>query len=340
MKQYSHAAVAGTFDRLHRGQKQLLIRALKETSRLSIGIATIDLLSGKLLSRTIQDYEIRKKRVRDYINSQRVDCKVDYFPLSDIYGIARHDTTLEALFVTPATYANAEKVNQFRMQKSLSRLDIVSVPLVKSTDGGVISSGRIRLGEINRNGFAYRDIFKGKTKLVMPEKLRSTLRKPLGKVIGHPEKLKETIDNVVNSLKKLQPLLTIAVGDIISQTLIDAGWIPDIKIIDFKSRREIIDKAAIISMADEKKIVNQPGTVSAVAAERFKELIDAVVKNPTKATLVVDGEEDLTALPAILLAPLGAVVLYGHFNLGVILVEVTEEKKEEIRKILEMFNHD
>jgi uncharacterized protein (UPF0218 family) len=56
-----------------------------------------------------------------------------------------------------------------------------------------------------------------------------------------------------------------------------------------------------------------------------------------KQTIVVAGEEDLLALPAILLAPLGAIVLYGQWDRGAILVKVNEEKKKEVLGIVEKF---
>jgi len=43
----------------------------------------------------------------------------------------------------------------------------------------------------------------------------------------------------------------------------------------------------------------------------------------------VTGEEDLLALPAIVLAPLGSVVLYGQYDKGVVINEVTEELKKK-----------
>lgn len=49
--------------------------------------------------------------------------------------------------------------------------------------------------------------------------------------------------------------------------------------------------------------------------------------------IFVRGEEDLATLPVILLAPIGAVVLYGQPDEGVVFVEVTKKKKEEIRAL-------
>ena len=48
--------------------------------------------------------------------------------------------------------------------------------------------------------------------------------------------------------------------------------------------------------------------------------------------LVVDGEEDLLALPSILFAPLNAYVLYGQPNEGIVVVSVTESLKIKVQR--------
>jgi len=50
--------------------------------------------------------------------------------------------------------------------------------------------------------------------------------------------------------------------------------------------------------------------------------------------IVVDGEEDLATLPAILYAPLGSAVVYGQPNEGSVLVEVTPEKKKHVMDLM------
>lgn len=53
--------------------------------------------------------------------------------------------------------------------------------------------------------------------------------------------------------------------------------------------------------------------------------------------LLVDGEEDLLALPAIVHAPIGGVVYYGQPQQGLVEVMVTEEKKREVLALLKQF---
>ncbi|MCJ7713870.1 GTP-dependent dephospho-CoA kinase family protein, partial [Candidatus Bathyarchaeota archaeon] len=53
-----------------------------------------------------------------------------------------------------------------------------------------------------------------------------------------------------------------------------------------------------------------------------------------RAQIVIDGEEDLLTLIVILHAPKNAFVIYGQPNEGIVLIKVTEKRKEEVRSIL------
>jgi hypothetical protein len=50
----------------------------------------------------------------------------------------------------------------------------------------------------------------------------------------------------------------------------------------------------------------------------------------TKRSLIIDGEEDLLTLPAILFAPLNVYIVYGQFEEGIVALPVTEDLKEKI----------
>ena len=50
--------------------------------------------------------------------------------------------------------------------------------------------------------------------------------------------------------------------------------------------------------------------------------------------ILVDGEEDLLALPAIFLAPINSLVLYGQPNQGFVLVKITDTVRLIAMKIL------
>ncbi len=86
------------------------------------------------------------------------------------------------------------------------------------------------------------------------------------------------------------------------------------------------------------KAVNNPGTLSPRVSQIFQKAVYDRLKTGSRQVIVIRGEEDLTTLPAILFAPLHSVVLYGQMGLGVVAVEVTEEKKGEVEAILQKFH--
>ena len=80
-------------------------------------------------------------------------------------------------------------------------------------------------------------------------------------------------------------------------------------------------------------VVSGPGYIAKDAIIAIKQW----AKNPKTTLLVVDGEEDLLALPAIAYVPLGNVVFYGQPQEGLVQVIVTKEKKQEVLALLAHF---
>jgi uncharacterized protein (UPF0218 family) len=52
-----------------------------------------------------------------------------------------------------------------------------------------------------------------------------------------------------------------------------------------------------------------------------------------KGKIIVEGEEDLAALPALMLAPEGALVLYGQPGEGIVAVRAGRESASRAREI-------
>ena len=137
--------------------------------------------------------------------------------------------------------------------------------------------------------------------------------------------------------------MVIAVGDIIVDSLLKKGIESEVKIIDFRSRRQPLHRMWVDKKGKNffefktAPVVNQPGTINIRTAERLRNLIQNTLYKKEKSWLIIEGEEDLLALPAILFAPLGALVIYGHWQLGVVGVEVTEKTKDRAKSILNRF---
>ncbi len=322
MFEYQHLVFAGTFDHFHVGHQKMIDQAFKLAHFVSLGIATKKLCNEKILSSKIQPFAKRKKIIEKYLHENKYSNRAKLFPLSDIYGSSVTDYSIDAILVTKNTKHNAEKINEIRLKNGLKLLKIITSPLFLADDGKEISSERIRLGEISPSGHSYSHDFSSSKTLHLPVSLRESLRKPLGKI---------------NNGELAGPMI-ITVGDIVSSSLLKIGIDPAIKIIDNKTRREKIKhKEKELTIANRHEIRNNPGEINLNFFNIFRNLRDDHLKNGRSQLLVVCGEEDLLVLPAVLLAPLSSIVLYGHFQFGVVLVGVTERKKRQVEKIMNKF---
>ena len=333
-KRFNHIVLGGTFDHFHKGHKAFIDKALETGRKITIGLTTEELYKNKFFKQSIQSYKEREKNLKKYLPYDR---DIDIVPFSEFTGGADKGKDIEAIIVSRLTYPNALKINKLREKNNLKPLRIVIVNDILADDGRLISSERIRAGEIDRDGRCYKLSAKlrEKKKLVMPENLREELRKPLGRVFKSTKEL-------LQCFKTLKWTMVVAVGDIIVDALMKNGIGPEVKIIDFKTRRKQNDlnRYHLVTAAQE-LYINKPGTINLKTAEKLKELIHQQLGHPKgvqpQSWLVIDGEEDLLALPAILFSPLGSLVFYGHWQLGVIGVEVTEEMKEKASQIVKKF---
>lgn len=325
---YKHGVLGGTFDHLHLGHKDLLDAAFRLSEEVAIGLGTEKIYQSKFLANLIDPFPTRETELKTYLQQKKYLSRAIITPLNDIYGPTLETKDLDAIFVTQKTQPNALIINEDRQKKGLMKLEIITIPLRKDESREIITSERIRLGETDRNGHVYMDLFKNKNKLTLPPHLRQELRHPIGRTVTDVQKIK-------NSLT--QGSLLITVGDIVSKSLNEINCVPDIEIIDFRTRRTLYDKKALIDFKG-KMYHNPPGTIHKEVVDVFKTAIDELVVKPGKRKIAIDGEEDLLTLPAILLAPLHSIVCYGQFDLNaVIQVEVTEQKKEIIFSLLRQF---
>ncbi len=157
---------------------------------------------------------------------------------------------------------------------------------------------------------------------LLKEEQREELRKPLGKVVK--EIRKDELEGII-----------ISVGDMVTKWLKEHEIKPDISIIDYKIER----KKHEWKIEDDEKIIkvkNPPGMIT----EELWNAIKKAYEMKEKIRIEVDGEEDLAALPAILMAPIGANVIYGLPSHGMVVVKVGEKEKEVVRKFIEKMERD
>jgi len=327
---YKVSIVGGTFDHLHSGHETLLKAAFKESEHVMIGLTTPQLYENKLLAGSIEDFNQRKSHLVSFLTSHDLLERAEIMPIHDFYGNTLTEKNVDALFVTEETKHNVTKINYERKKRGLTETACVVVPFVLGDDGQTITSARIRAGEIDRQGHTYIKLFTRSEKLILPDSVRSELRKPIGEISS----------NIQEVLEQTNDKILISVGDVVSLSLYQAGHQAAVSVIDMKTRREAMgeeEKTILQSFQAPVETNNPAGTLQSEAVQDLQAAIKAYLHTQIPQTLIVHGEEDLLVIPAVLLAPLGAIVLYGQFDQGVVAVHVTEEKKKQMIALINKF---
>ena len=153
------------------------------------------------------------------------------------------------------------------------------------------------------------------------------LKIPLGRLLtGKPE---EAIPKLLRLIEREKPPKVVTVGDVVSRETWKSGLRVGLRIIDQRSMRRRMPKASL-SAKTTYHVRNPAGVVT---MEAWKAIQDAMREK--EVVMIVEGEEDLLTLPAIVESPDDAFVVYGQPSQGLVVVTATAPKK---RKILEMMN--
>ncbi len=166
--------------------------------------------------------------------------------------------------------------------------------------------------------------------LLLPESLRSLLKEPLGKLCA---------GNGLECIRAMEPQLRAArkiaaVGDMTAFYLLQASIVPDLAIVDNKTKRMPVPDNVLKSLEHDSYKMIVVKNPAATLTQNLIDLIDEALNGNVRTKIVVDGEEDLATLPAILYAPLGSAVVYGQPNEGSVLVMVTKDKKKQIEDLM------
>ncbi len=155
--------------------------------------------------------------------------------------------------------------------------------------------------------------------------LRRKLKKPIGELFTSSEVQGEEFLSLVTSSS-----LVVTVGDRVTETLQEiTGRSPDVFIVDGRERRSVRDLPKL-AHASTLRAENPAGGITKAARSAVKEAFAA--KKP--AMVIIDGEEDLLTIPAVIDAPVGSVVLYGQPLEGVVAVKVDDKSKRGAQELL------
>jgi len=128
----------------------------------------------------------------------------------------------------------------------------------------------------------------------------------------------------------------VSVGDRVSLSLLAAGHRPRIIVVDCATRRSRTGCGDVVDHAAEYRVVHVSNPRSALTREAVRAIYEAAaVRRPT--LVVVDGEEDLLALPAIRAAPHGVYVAYGYPGVAAILAKVGGSLKRLAASLMNEF---
>ncbi len=177
--------------------------------------------------------------------------------------------------------------------------------------------------------------------LTLPDALRDAFKDPMGPVTVDPERVIAAAAAAREDHDAPDAPL-VAVGDVVTYHLREAGRTPDVALIDGRTEREavrpeIADTFATDGMEVRRiTVANPPGALTADLLNALPEALG----DPNPVLIEVDGEEDLAALPAIVAAPTGATVVYGQPGEGMVRVAVTAETRATARELLESLDGD
>ena len=128
---FDNVCIGGTFDNLHNGHKILLSTAqLKCNKSLTIGVTDESMVRNKTLFELIEKPEKRIEKLNHYL--QDVDPFINYnvVRISDPFGPAIVDESLQAIIVSEETVRGGHKINEIRSSKSMPELKLEAIKVL------------------------------------------------------------------------------------------------------------------------------------------------------------------------------------------------------------------
>lgn len=167
--------------------------------------------------------------------------------------------------------------------------------------------------------------------LRLPDRLRPALSRPLGRL------LRGRVDEIYASLKalveELKPPRLVAVGDVVVEDSLKHGLNLDLAVRDLKTKRSPRDPSISWGFREVVRVKNPAGLITAEACRRIAQCLE----RGGGVLVEVEGEEDLLAIPCVLHAPVGSIVIYGQPSEGVVAMVVSEGLKAFFRSMLNAF---
>lgn len=322
---YKHIVVGGTFDGLHNGHVYFLRQAFASAEKITIGLTSEAYIRRFKKNAGVTPFSSRYRALTAWLRKYGYADRVNIVPLDNKWGPVLLPDGFDSIAVTSQNRENALEINAIRVERGLAPLSLVPVDLIPAEDRRLISSTRIRKGEIDKKG-----------SLRLPDNLRPELQKPLGRILAHDE-----CKSVVLAHKDQ---VVITVGDVTTETVFYCGIQPSLLCIDLQVERKPYQSLEAYKIPKKYNVVHVqsgPGYISK-AAQRAIILWKKGIRKRMRVAIIVDGEEDLLVLPILVEAPIGSIVYYGSPPIsgheGLVEVIVTPEIKQEVKSLMNQFD--
>ncbi|HNQ17246.1 MAG TPA: pantetheine-phosphate adenylyltransferase [Candidatus Woesebacteria bacterium] len=314
LKKYHIIGLGGTFDHFHAGHEKFLMFASDLSDILLIGVTNQSIAKEKTYSNSIEPYAERMHAVENFCRAHKIPHEI--IELSDSVGSTTSDNRIEALAVTTETVVGGKKINQLRKKLGMTELPMHICALFLAEDNHPLHSERIRAGECDRKGFIYSDLFN--QTITISEKQRLLLAQPQGKIVNQPSFLTQ---------ENAQPNPIILVGDSTIERFTTNKWTFHIGVFDRMIQRKLA-QGITLYLKPDLVVQNPPGSITPELARSIQALLRSDLTKPKY--LFIQGEEDLAAIPAILLSPLGSVTYYGQPKIGLVEIVSSENFKAQL----------
>lgn len=168
--------------------------------------------------------------------------------------------------------------------------------------------------------------------LILQDELRQVFQRIDPSIELIEGSIQETIPLMVERLKDEK--FIVGVGDVTADILVDNQLNPSILLTDGKTKRTELDEWRKYEGFEELIVNNPPGEITLEAWESIIEAIDRSTKQPVH--LLIEGEEDLLALPLLVELPNGAIVIYGIPNKGSAIRVVNDDVRDKTVSLLNL----
>ncbi len=328
--------VGGTFEFFHIGHQKLIDSCLSNCDILEIWVLS-DKIARQKDSR-ISSWKERCELIKQELSHEQYS-RITFHELLDDFGIAISHEKADKIFCTTETFSTCQLINKKRIENGLIPLSIIIVQHALSEDGEIISSSRIRDGEINRDGKAWIRFEEINSNLYLTKEVESMLKDPFGKLFTGPEENHSiAITNALNFLEDFH-LPIIGVGDVTVRALQNIDSPASIGVIDEKTKRVKWDGYREINQSLYDTVIqceNPPGVLTRSLFESCKQAIFNWTEKNETTLILVNGEEDLAPLFLHILAPMKSAIIYGQPTKGVVVRITGLDSKMRCQKILSL----